>query len=111
MQQHGGINLSSFTPTWSFPTNISDPLVPRPQDFQLGATQTPLMNQAFNPSVPLNMADRHYPWSDFNVPVLSRKDPHLDNLMGLYQQDPYRNAAGSSLDTVPLYGIPGVGEG
>lgn len=31
--------------------------------------------------------------------------------MGLYQQDPYRNAAGSSLDTVPLYGIPGVGEG
>ena len=72
------------------------------------------MNQWFNPSVPLNTADRHFPWSgdnSFNVPVLSRRDPPLDNLMGLYQQDPYRNAAGSSLDTVPLYGIPGVGEG
>ena len=111
MQQHGGITLSGFDPTWSLPTNIPDPLAHRPQYFQFGARPTPSMNQGPSPSVPLNPATGNFEYSSFNAPSLPRKNLHSDNSIGLDQQTQYPQVAGNNQNTVPFYGAQVMGGG
>ena len=115
-QLHGRMGTPSFTPTWSFPTNISDQRAHRPQ---FRSTPTPLMNQGFNPLVPLNSATQSYQWNSGNpfpssldnigAPSLSRDSRYPENLMGHMENNQNLGAAVSGQSPVPNHGAQAMG--
>jgi len=79
----------------------------------------PLMNQGFNPSIPLNMATQQYqrnpdgsfyfPEVDISTPSLIRSNPYSSDLLGLDQQNQYINSAGNYLSSGWATQVIGVG--
>ena len=110
--------MYAMTPTQSFQTNLPGPATHRTQDFQFGPTQTPLMNQGFNLSVPLNTAEQQYQWNpddssyfswnELNPPPVSRGNPETYSSAAEVQLP---NAAENNQGSVPLYGTQLTGEG
>ena len=110
--------MYAMTPTQSFQINLPGPATHRTQDFQFGPTQTPLMNQGFNLSVPLNTAEQQYQWNpddssyfsrnNLSPPPVSRGNSYMYNLAEGVQLP---NAAENYQRSVPLYGTQLMGEG
>ena len=115
--------MPTTTPTWYFPTNIPGPVTHLPQEFQSGDTPTPLIiNQGFNPSMPLDtvaqqyQCDLDYPLSfsrdNISAPPLSRENSYMNNFTKQIRRP---DGAGNNhsvfqFDSAPLMGERYVSE-